>query len=359
MRVSSVEIQHFRNFQKDFFEPDAELNVITGENGQGKTNLLESIFLLTGSKSFRAGKDIELVLRGENKAKILGNIEKNQKKENIEIFIHGLTSFKKGRYAEINGVDYGRATAIAGNFTAVVFAPNHLSLVKGSPEGRRRFLDAALCQLYPGYIGILRRFIRAITQKNALLKRINETSNSMDLLDIFDEELSVSGAEISKRRADYVSYVGQYTEEFYQNLSGNREKLKIKFLPCTGNGDIKELLKKSRIKDIKTGFSTCGPQREDFETTINGENIKVYGSQGQQRSAVLSLKLAEAQRANEISGEHPVMLLDDVLSELDEKRQTFLLSKMNGKQNFLTTCEPTIIKKTGGKIIVIKEGKIQ
>ncbi len=359
MKVSSIEIRNYRNFQNDYFEPDEELTVITGENGQGKTNLLESIFLLTGSKSFRAGKDIELVLRNEIKSSIVGNIKKEQKNEEIDITIHGMASLKKGRFAKINGVDYGRATTIAGHFTAVVFAPNHLNLVKGSPEGRRRFLDAALCQLYPGYVAILRRFTRALTQKNALIKKIKDTPNWIDLLDIFDEDISETGAEISKRRQEYVSYIGQYAEKFYCDLSADREQLNIQYAPCTQDGDIKKLLLKTREKDIRAGFSTSGPHREDFEITINKENAKIYGSQGQQRSVVLSLKLAEAQRAKEIGGEHPVMLLDDVLSELDEGRQSFLLSKMSGKQNFLTTCDSSIIQKTGGKIVLIKQGKIQ
>ncbi len=357
MKVSSVELHNFRNFKKDHFLPDQELTIITGENGQGKTNLLESIFLLTGSKSFRMGKDIELVSHGEHKAQIIANIIK-QKKDEIDITIGGVPSNKRGRYAKVNGVDYGRATAIAGHFTAVVFAPGHLTLVKGSPEGRRKFLDAALCQIYPGYISILRRFMRSLSQKNALLKNRQEEKHKDELLDIFDKELCESGIEISKRRAEYLKYIGEYAEKFYSDLSGHKEKLKINFLPCTNDGDLESLLLKNRNRDVRTGFSTSGPQREDFDIQIDRQNAKVYGSQGQQRSVVLSLKLAEAQRAEELIGEHPVMLLDDVLSELDEGRQSFLLSKMNGKQNFLTSCDPSVVKRTGGKIIIIKQGKI-
>lgn len=359
MKLKQLDITEFRNIQTACFMPDEQLTIITGENGQGKTNLLESIFLLTGSKSFRSSKDMDLVRQGEMLSRVQGKTQNANKENNIDIVIYGIGATKRGRFAKLNDVDYGRATSIAGTFTAVVFAPGHLSLVKGGPEGRRRFIDAALCQLYPGYVGILRRFVRALTQKNALLKKYYTTPDAEELLDIFDQELAQTGAEVSARRQDYLSSVGPAAERFYGELAKGREQLEIRFIPCCSDGDIIQLLKRVRNRDIKAGFSTAGPHREDFEALIDQQSVRVFGSQGQQRSVVLGLKLAEAQRAKEITGEHPVMLLDDVLSELDENRQAFLLSGMQGKQNFLTTCDPALLQKAKGKIVSMEKGVLK
>ena len=358
MKLNSLELSLFRNIEKATLVPHEQLTIIAGENGQGKTNLLESIFLLTGSKSFRACKDVDLVRRGETQSLLSAEVDAGGRTQKIDITVYGVGAAKRGRFAKVNGVDYGRATTIAGTFTAVVFAPGHLSLVKGGPEGRRRFLDAALCQLYPGYLSVLRRFSKALTQKNALLKKYRETSNAEMLLDVFDEELAQTGLEMNKKRSAYLQAAGPMAEEYYAQLSKGRERLEIQFLPCCGDGEIQKLLLKSRERDLRAGFSTVGPHREDFETRIDGQSARVFGSQGQQRSAVLSLKLAEAAQAKQVSGEHPAMLLDDVLSELDETRQSFLLSGMQGKQNFLTTCDPSLLKNSEGKVVKMEKGQI-
>lgn len=372
MNVSFLHVRNFRNIKEIEFDPDALLTIISGENGQGKTNLLESIWLLTGSKSFRSSKDYELVQEGMQRAEIRGKITENNRinssdnidlkedlpgyKKEIEILIYSKEAERRGRYAKINGVDYGRATTIAGNFTAVVFEPGHLSLVKGSPEGRRRFLDAALCQLYPGYISTLRRFARALSQKNALLKRHWEYPDADSILDAYDAELVSSGEEITKRRREYLDVVGKEAENFYADLAQRKEKLEIRFLPCCNAGELADLLKAKRSNDLRAGFSTSGPQREDFEAIVNERSARTYGSQGQQRSVVLSLKLAEAARVKQVTGDHPVMLLDDVLSELDGGRQEYLLGKMEGKQTFVTTCDERAYNKTGGKSVQIQAG---
>lgn len=358
MNLLSLEMENFRNIKQANFLPNHQLTIITGENGQGKTNLLEAIFLLTGSKSFRSSKDLELVKRGELFSRLYAKVQNAEENTQIEIYIQGEDSPKRGRFAKVNGVDYGRATSIAGTFTAVVFAPVHLGLIKGGPEGRRRFVDAALCQLYPEYIVILKRFIKTLAQKNALLKKYREISEAFLLLDVYDQELAETGEEISRRRREYLANIGPMAEHFYSELSQNREGMQLRFLPCCEVGGLLSLLKKKRENDLRFGFSSSGPQREDFEAKIDGQSARIYGSQGQQRSAVLSLKLAEAKRAYEVKGEHPVMLLDDVLSELDEKRQSFLLSGMEGKQNFLTTCDPELLKKTGGKVVFMQKGMV-
>lgn len=359
MRLDALTVANCRNIKELSCTPDAELTVIAGQNGQGKTNLLECIWLLTGSKSFRGSKDMELVMRDEEFGRIGGNVENEGQQKKIDITIAGPSSGKRGRSAKINGVPYGQATAIAGTFTAVVFHPGHLSLIKNGPEGRRRFVDAALCQLYPGYIGILRRYNRALSQKNALLKQYYQTPSAADILETFDETLAKTGGEITNRRREYLALAGPMAQSIYTQLSSGAEELELTFLPSSPPGQLLSLYKSSRGVDIKAGFCTVGPHREDFETTINQTSARAFGSQGQQRSAVLSLKLAEAGVAKQITGQHPVMLLDDVLSELDEGRQSYLLGKMQGKQSFVTTCDASAFSRTAGKIIKMKQGEIQ
>lgn len=358
MRLDHLQIMNCRNIENQELTPDAELTVISGRNGQGKTNLLECIWLLTGSKSFRGAKDMDLVRRDEEFGRVQGRVLADEQEKEIEIVIAGPASTKKGRSAKVNGVPYGRATGIAGTFTAVVFDPGHLSLIKAGPEGRRRFVDAALCQLYPGYVGTLRHYTRTLAQRNALLKQYLFINDAEEQLAGFDEQLAVAGEEITHRRAEYLALVGPIAQSIYTELSGGAEKLDISFAPCE-TGELAALLRASRPVDIRAGFSTTGPHREDFEVNVNDTSARTFGSQGQQRSAVLALKLAEAAVAKQVTGEHPVMLLDDVLSELDEARQSYLLSRMSGKQTFVTTCDSAAFSRTAGKIVVVKAGMIK
>lgn len=358
MTLKQMRVQNFRNISEAEFEPDPLLTVICGENGQGKTNLLESVWLLTGSKSFRGSKDLELVQNGGGIATVEGLAEIDGLEKTIRVQAFGPDQQKKGRFATVNEVDYKRASSLAGLFTAVVFEPGHLSLIKGGPDGRRRFLDAALCQLYPGFYGIIRRFSRALKQKNSLLKQIKERNSVEDLLNVFDEELASTGEEISRRRKEYILSAGPVAEQYYDDLSRGKEKLMIQYTPAAEPDGLLELFHKKRITDIRAGFCTAGPHREDFETFIDKKSARIYGSQGQQRSAVLSLKLAEAQHAKRVTGIHPCMLLDDVLSELDDSRQSYLLGEMQGKQTFVTTCNQQYFAHTNGKIIQVKNGII-
>lgn len=331
-----------------------ELTVICGKNGQGKTNLLESVWLLTGAKSFRTSKDYELIKKGEEFSVISAQCENIEKENNIRLTIS--QNEKKGRYAKINGVDYGRATAIAGMFTAVVFAPSHLSLIKGSPEGRRRFLDAAICQIYPSYIFTLRKYNRLLTQKNSLLK---QKDINKDILSVFNDGLAAEGEKIMMERKNYLNLIFPFAKLVYDDISDKKEKLEISYLPCCIEGEHRNNLEQTAQRDIKAGFSTFGVHREDFDILLNESDAKIYASQGQQRSCVLALKLAEAAAAENIRGEHPVMLLDDVLSELDYNRQEYLLTKIKNKQTIVTACDQKAFLKADGKVYEVENGQIK
>lgn len=397
MKIEKLTLIDVRNIANASFFPAPELTVIYGKNGQGKTNLLESVWLLTGSKSFRGAKDIELVREGAPFAVIEGVTQSEQKQSEIRIVISGgercdlpaqeamASALKKGRTAKVNGVEYGRATNLAGVFTAVVFDPGHLSLIKGSPEGRRRFLDAALCQLYPQYLSLYRRYARLVAQKNALLKAYYTTKGANALLDVFDAELARCGTELSLRRQRYLALISPEIVKVYDEITSGSEGLTLQYegsFPietasvcemqcalCTQASDAAEntvpfdalgqVLNMARPRDIAAGFCTVGPHREDFTICINGRDAKAYGSQGQQRSAVLALKLAEAAGAQAITGEHPVMLLDDVLSELDDTRQAYLLQRIAGRQTIVTACNPALFAKTQGRLYRMDDGVLR
>lgn len=358
MILQSLEVTQFRNIAHAAFHPSPELTVICGKNGQGKTNLLESIWLLTGGKSFRGAKDAELIAEQEPFSVIEGVVTALDRahESRIRLLVAGAGTEKKGRTAKVNDVDYGRATNLAGVFTAVVFEPGHLSLVKGSPEGRRRFLDAALCQLYPFYVPLYRRYTRLVTQKNALLKQAFQTPNADDLLDVFDADLARCGMELSEKRQAYFALLCPEVSKIYGELSSGAESLYLHYEACYENNNLQEVIRQSRKRDLAAGFCTVGPHREDFTVMIEGRDAKTYGSQGQQRSAVLSLKLAEAVCAQQITEEHPVMLLDDVLSELDDVRQAYLLHRIEGRQTIVTACNADLFAKTNGAIYKMERG---
>ena len=362
MRLDHLKVEQFRNLESAELNPAPRLTVLCGANGQGKTNLLESIWLLTGAKSFRGAKDAELIRRDQPFAVIEADFEGGGRDQALRLTVGSRQSERPGRRARLNGADRGRASAVAGTFTAVVFDPNHLSLVKAGPEGRRHFLDAALCQLFPGYLAALRRYARLTAQKNALLKAYDITPGGDVLLETYNEAMAQCGAEVMGRRAQYLDRLAPLAEANYRDISSGAEALGVRYMPCCEPGNPQALaarLREVRPQELRAGFCLTGPHREDLEILIDGQPGKIYGSQGQQRSAVLALKLAEASVAGEVLGEHPVMLLDDVLSELDDARQTYLLTRIEDKQTFVTTCDSAAFARTNGKLVFVEGGRVR
>ena len=359
MRLEHLQVENFRNLESAQLTPSPVLTVICGPNGQGKTNLLEAIWLLTGAKSFRGAKDAELIRRDAPFAVLEANFQAGDRDQQMRLTVGSRGTKRPGRTVKLNGADRGRAASIAGTFTAVVFDPNHLSLVKGGPEGRRRFLDAALCQLYPGYLVALRRYARTVAQKNALLKAYDITPGADTLLETFNEGLAKTGAEVMARRTAYLARLAPAAAQNYRDISSGAETLTVTYQPCCDPTPeaLAARLREVKNTELRAGFCLTGPHREDLEIDIDGQPGRIYGSQGQQRSAVLSLKLAEASVAGEILGEHPVMLLDDVLSELDDARQAYLLTRIEDKQTFVTTCDSAAFARTNGKLVFVRGGR--
>ncbi len=359
MKIKSIDIENFRNIEKIHLDFE-DVNIIYGENAQGKTNLIEAIYLFTGSKSFRGVRDKELVRFGEEQARLKISFENGEREQNAELLI------KKRREATLNGVKKKSATQLGEELKAVIFSPIHLSMVKDGPIERRKFVDGALCQLKSNYRNILKEYNRSLAQRNMLLKDISKNQSLYDMLYIWDKNLAHSGAKIIYQRSKYIEALLPYAREVFSGLSKGKEELD---LYMQGNFDyqnleVSEIEKKlmfslddHRSDDILNRITTTGPHRDDMAILINGKSARNFGSQGQQRSCVLALKLAEASLLREMTEEEPLALLDDVMSELDISRQDYILNHIKDWQVFITCCDAnTVLRLKQGKTFQISGG---
>lgn len=364
MRVLAVKFENYRNLKNDMIQPCEGVNIIYGDNAQGKTNLLEAVWLFCGGHSFRAAKDSEIIRWDENFARIEMRFFGQEREQTAKILIKG-----NKKQVEINGVEKKSAAALIEKFCAVVFSPEHLNLIKRGPSQRRKFIDSAICREKLQNAVILSKFNRVLVQRNSLLKDIYRRPSLEETLSVWDEPLILNGAILIKKRMEYVKMLSQRAKIYHDGISKNSEKLEIKYISSVDaeiSDSVDEIAEKLRKKfnenrkdDIRTGVTNFGPHRDDIEILINGKNARAFGSQGQQRSAVLSLKLAEASVLKERMGEEPVILLDDVLSELDSKRQDFLLNELKGCQVFITCCEKSNKEQLKeGKIFLLKNGEV-
>ena len=351
MRILRLGWENFRNLLPGALEPRAEVNEIFGANAQGKTNLLEAMWLFTGERSFRGARDAELIRRGENAAKLRLSFYSGNREQTAEIAVAD-----GRRTCVLNGVPKGPCSALIGKFCSVVFSPEHLALVRGGPAERRDFVDSALCQIRPSYAALLSGYSRVLFQRNALLKDIPRHAELIDTLSIWDARLVEYGERVVRRRAEYLEALGGPAAEFYAGISGRRETLSLSYKKSAE--DFKKALAEGRREDILTGHTGAGPHRDDVEIEVNGLSARAFASQGQKRSAVLALKLAEAELLTRAEGERPVVFLDDVLSELDADRQGYLLNHLEDFQVFLTCCEPSAGRPAGKGALFRMEGGV-
>lgn len=362
MKINSLEFENFRNLKKNKIYPCEKTNIIFGENAQGKTNLLECMWLFCGGHSFRGSNEKDFVCFGENFSKIKMEFTGQERNQNAQIIYSG---GKKEIY--INGVKKKSGAELIERFSCVVFSPEHLSLIKAGPGLRRKFLDGALCQQKLRYAMYFSKYNQVLNQRNALLKDITKHSELKDTLEIWDDNLCLLGAYIVQQRLIYIEQLKKYADFFHNGISNGKEKLTLEYIStidCLDYNDIQNLQSKFKDKlnkkikdDLYLGYTTVGPHRDDINILINGMKAKNFGSQGQQRSAVLSLKLSEASVLDNIREEKPVLLFDDVLSELDSKRQEYLLNKIDDYQVFITCCEERDKNQLkDGKLFVIDNG---
>lgn len=367
MEIKKLCFENFRNLQDGFIEPDGEINVIFGDNAQGKTNLLEAIWLFAGGHSFRGNKDHELprLADGKNVKNASLRAEFISEERPQWAVLHICSG---RRSSVINGVEKKTGSALVGKICAVIFSPEHLLLIKDGPGGRRSFVDGAICQINPSYPKLLMRYNRVIVQRNALLREMQVKTELSSMLEIWNERAVHFGTEIMQRRIAYVEALSGAAKEVYAGISGNRENFRISYRPLGmkaesfGENSLEHYnaaLVKSEKSDIRLGITSVGPHRDDVEIEIDGLSARTYGSQGQQRSAVIAMKLAEADVLQKNIGESPLILLDDVMSELDKSRQDYILNRLYGRQIFVTCCSPeTVNLMEKGKKYRVSQGAV-
>ncbi len=356
MYLDSVVLKNYRSYEALSVSFGGGINILQGKNAAGKTNLLEAIGFLSYGKSFRTQKDTECIREGQQAAYVKGFV----KKDTGELSVEALLSAEDKKSLKVNGEPARRMGELFGNFIAIVFSPEDIKVLKESPSLRRRFIDMELSKIRPAYFFELQEYLKALAQKNALLKSKIPENQLKKLVSIYNEQLSAHGEKIIQLRQQFLGRIGELSRAVHGELSGG-ETLQLRYkssVPPEGNikQALFEKMDKSLASEIEQGFCLYGPHREDIAVFLDGNEIKAYSSQGQIRTAMLSLKLATLKVANEEFAESAVLLLDDVFSELDEARQAALLEHIRGAQCFITTATPA--KKALGKIYTVANGTV-
>ena len=362
MKLLEAEFRDFRNLRQTRFEPAGGVNVLTGQNGQGKTNILEGIWLLCGQHSFRQAKDRETVCVGKKEAKIKAVIGGAARNVSAELTV------TNRREAYVNGIKLAKASELGEHFAAVVFSPLHIGLVREAPEVRRAFVDSAVLSTKPGFGAVLREYDKVLFHRNYLLKSLQRGYDSElgDMLAAYTERMAKTGGRVWAARSRYTARLAQTAPLLYGELSGG-ETLEITYEGASDYAtaadyaaSLYEKLNKSTDEDIANGFSGFGPHREDILFSIQGKRAKTFASQGQLKSAALCLKLAEGRILEQAIGEKPVFLLDDVLSELDRTRQNYVLNSLGDNQIFITCCDCRQLRgKLNAAVFSVADGAIK
>lgn len=332
MIIKSLELANFRNYEELNISFDKGTNILYGDNAQGKTNILEAIYVSATTKSHKGSKDKEIINFNKEEAHIRTYLEK----ENVETRVDMHLRKNKSKGIAIDGQKIKKAADLMGLLNVVFFSPEDLSIIKDGPAERRRFADMELCQLDSFYLYNLNHYNKIIGQRNKLLKDMYFQPELKETLNIWDSQLVSFGSKIIERREQFVKQLGDIIFDIHKKLSGGKEELVIAYEPDVSIEDFEKQMKYNQDKDIRLKQTTTGPHRDDFSFVVNGVDIRKYGSQGQQRTAALSLKLSEIELVKKISKDTPVLLLDDVLSELDSNRQNYLLNSIGNIQTIIT-----------------------
>ncbi len=354
MWIRKIKVKDFRNYDIEEINLEENINIFYGDNAQGKTNIIESIFLCSMGKSFRAKKDKEMIKIGCKNAQVEIEYEKSDRDGKIKIDI----SNKKNIF--INGIKIKKLSELLGNINVVIFTPDDINILKGGPQNRRRFLDIMISQLKPNYMYNLNIYLKTLEQRNNYLRQIRDLGKDESLLDIWDEKIAEYAINIYKYRKFFIEKLQNKIKDIHNEITDNKENIEIEYITeCNDKEEFLKLLKQRRKLDIIKGFTTKGIHRDDFMIYINKKELDIYGSQGQHRTAILSLKLSELNIIYDEIGEYPILLLDDFMSELDEKRRRNLLEKIKDAQVIITCTEKLDIEKNKFLIYNVKSGKIQ
>ena len=353
MWIKNIKIKNFRNYEKEEINLEKNINIFYGENAQGKTNIIEAIFLCSLGKSFRAKKDLEMIKLNEENSMVEIEYEKSDRDGKIKIELEN----KKNIY--LNGIKIKKLSELLGNLNIVIFTPDDINILKGGPQNRRRFLDIMISQLRPNYMHILNLYLKTIEQRNKYLRQIKEENKDEKLLEIWDEKLAEYATKICEYREEFLEKIIKKIKKIHNNITNGKEEIELEYITeCKNKENYLKLLKERKKLDIIKGFTTKGIHRDDFMIYINKKEINVYGSQGQNRTAMLSLKLAELQVIYDEIGEYPILLLDDFMSELDKNRRKNFLENIKDTQVIITGTEKLDIENLKYLEYNVSNGKV-
>lgn len=332
MYIQSLELKNYRNYDRLIIEFSSGTNILYGDNAQGKTNILEAVYLGATTKSHRGSKDKEIIRFGENESHIRIHLMKQDIGHQIDM--HLKKSRTKG--AAIDRIPIKRSSDLLGFVPVIFFSPEDLSIIKNGPSERRKFLDIELSQLEKMYLHQLSSYNRVMAHRNNLLKQLAYQRELLDTLDSWDLQLVKYGSEVIRYRRKFIEDLNEIIREIHKNLTGKKEKIVLKYDYSVNYDEFLTVLQRKREIDLKYASTGAGPHRDDIEFLVNGIDIRKFGSQGQQRTAALSLKLAQIELVKRQTGETPILLLDDVLSELDSSRKNYLLDSIKDIQTLIT-----------------------
>ncbi|MFA9556237.1 DNA replication/repair protein RecF [Evansella sp. AB-rgal1] len=345
MYIDQITIKNYRNYDHLNLQFENKINVIIGENAQGKTNLMEAIYVLAMAKSHRTSKDKDLIRWDQSFAKVEGQFENRNGPFHMEVVFSN-----KGKKVKVNHIEKKRLSDYIGTCNIIMFAPEDLNLVKGSPQVRRRFLDMEMGQIHSIYLYHLSQYHKVLKQRNQWLKDVSQKKQKLDItmLEVMTEQLTESASHVIHKRFAFIEKLQQWAQPIHKEISRGKETLEVNYIPSLDVSyemDLSTLkikleadFHRLRENELRRGSTLIGPHRDDLQFLVNGRDIHTFGSQGQQRTTALSIKLAEIELIYEKIGEYPILLLDDVLSELDDHRQSHLLNTIQGKvQTFVTT----------------------
>ena len=353
MWINEIKLSNFRNYNYQEIKLHENINVFYGENAQGKTNIIESIFLSSIGKSFRTNNEKELIRFGEEKAVSEIYFQKSDRDGKIKIEIND----KKNIY--LNGIKLKKLSELLGNINIVIFTPDDINILKGGPQNRRKFLDIMISQLRPNYMHLLTLYKQTLEQRNNYLKQIKFENKPENMLDIWDEKLVDYGIKINEYRNEFIEKIQKKIKNIHFNITQEKENIEIKYFSdaSTRQNFINELKSKRKL-DIIKGFTTKGVHHDDFLIYLNDKQVNIYGSQGQHRTAMLSLKLSELQVIYDDIGEYPILLLDDFMSELDEKRRKNFLENIKNIQVIITCTDKIVLENLNYFLYNVVDGKI-
>ncbi|MCR5432475.1 MAG: DNA replication/repair protein RecF [Lachnospiraceae bacterium] len=357
MNIKRLELANFRNYENLCVDFSDNVNILYGDNAVGKTNILEAIYMCATTRSQRQSKDKDMIRFGCDVAHLRMTVVDEISERRIDMQL----SKSKGKGIALDGQPLVRAGQLFGLIGIISFCPDDLSMIKAGPAERRRFVDMEASQIDKLYLHNLSSYNKILAQRNNLLKQVSFNKELLGTLDVWDEQLVEYGSYLIEKRKEFVEQLEEIAGPVHRAVSGEKEDIKIRYAPDTSVKDFRDKLFISRDRDIATTFTTIGPHRDDIEFEINGKNVRTFGSQGQQRTTALSMKLAEIELVKKVRGRSPILLLDDVLSELDRDRQIQLLGFTQGVQTFITcTGVEEFVKERIGinKVFRVGEGKI-